>query len=232
MLFCYTIIGDIYMINNDWKKILEKEFKQEYYKKLNKFILEEYKTKVIFPIKEEIFNAFEMCSFNDTKVIILGQDPYHNFNQAHGLAFSVLRGSKVPPSLKNIYKELESDLGITTPNHGELSSWSEEGVLLLNTILTVEHNKPLSHKGMGWEDFTDSIIKTLNEDNRPKVFVLWGNNAITKKALITNKNHKVLTSSHPSPFSARYSFLGSKVFSKINKFLRDTNQSEINFEIK
>ena len=220
------------MINNDWLEILEKEFHQEYYKKLNKFILEEYKTKAIFPIKEEIFNAFEMCSFSNSKVIILGQDPYHNFNQAHGLAFSVLRGNKVPPSLKNIYKELESDLGIRPAEHGELTSWAEEGVLLLNTILTVEHNKPLSHKGKGWEVFTDSIIKTLNEDNRPKVFVLWGNNAIAKRVLITNEKHKILTSSHPSPFSARYSFLGSRVFSNINAFLRKTNQKEISFEIK
>ena len=169
---------------------------------------------------------------SNTKVIILGQDPYHNFNQAHGLAFSVLRGNKVPPSLKNIYKELESDLGVTPPSHGELTSWAEEGVLLLNTILTVEHNKPLSHKGKGWETFTDSIIKQLDIDDRPKVFVLWGNNAIAKKAMISNKKHLILTSSHPSPFSARYSFLGSKVFSNINAFLRKTNQKEICFKIK
>ena len=220
------------MITNDWKEILNYEFKQGYYRVLDKFIKNEYKTKAIFPIKEEIFNAFEMCSFSNTKVIILGQDPYHNFNQAHGLAFSVLRGNKVPPSLKNIYKELESDLGITPPNHGELTSWAEEGVLLLNTILTVEHNKPLSHKGQGWETFTDSIIEKLDKDERPKVFVLWGNNAIAKKTFIKNRKHLILTSSHPSPFSARYSFLGSKVFSKINTFLRKTNQQEISFEIK
>ena len=220
------------MINNDWSEILNNEFQQGYYRVLDKFIKNEYKTKAIFPIKEEIFNAFEMCSFSNTKVIILGQDPYHNFNQAHGLAFSVLRGNKVPPSLKNIYKELESDLGITPPNHGELTSWAEEGVLLLNTILTVEHNKPLSHKGQGWETFTDSIIEKLDKDERPKVFVLWGNNAIAKKTLIKNRKHLILTSSHPSPFSARYSFLGSKVFSKINTFLRKTNQQEISFEIK
>jgi len=220
------------MISNDWKEILDNEFQQGYYRVLDKFVKNEYKTKAIFPIKEEIFNAFEMCSFSNTKVIILGQDPYHNFNQAHGLAFSVLRGNKVPPSLKNIYKELESDLGITPPNHGELTSWAEEGVLLLNTILTVEHNKPLSHKGQGWETFTDSIIEKLDKDDRPKVFVLWGNNAITKKTLIKNRKHLILTSSHPSPFSARYSFFGSRVFSKINTFLRKTNQKEISFEIK
>ncbi len=220
------------MVNNDWKDILKLEFGKEYYKKLDKFIQSEYKSKAIFPIKEEIFYAFEMCSFRNTKVVIIGQDPYHNFNQAHGLAFSVLRGNKIPPSLKNIYKELESDLEIKTPNHGELTSWAEEGVLLLNTILTVEHNKPLSHKGKGWETFTDTIIKILNQDDRPKVFVLWGNNAIAKKVLITNKHHKILTSSHPSPFSARYSFLGSRVFSNINAFLRKTNQTEISFKIK
>ena len=220
------------MINNDWKEILNHEFQQGYFRNLDKFIKREYKTKAIFPIKEEIFNAFEMCPFKNAKVIILGQDPYHNFNQAHGLAFSVLRGNKIPPSLRNIYKELKSDLEIDIPNHGELTSWAEEGVLLLNTILTVEHNKPLSHKGQGWETFTDNVIKLLDKDNRPKVFVLWGNNAIAKKAIIRNKKHLILTSSHPSPLSARHSFNGSKVFSKINAFLRKTNQKEISFKIK
>ncbi len=220
------------MINNDWAEILEAEFQKDYYKKLDQFIQKEYQEKVIFPIKEEIFNAFKLCSFSNAKVIILGQDPYHNINQAHGLAFSVLKGNKVPPSLKNIYKELFSDLGIVAPDHGELTKWAEEGILLLNTILTVEQHKPLAHRKKGWEIFTDSIIGHLNKDNRPKVFVLWGNNAIAKKPLITNNNHLILTSSHPSPFSARYTFFGSKVFSKINKFLRETNQDEISFEIK
>ena len=220
------------MVNNDWKEILNLEFQKEYYKELDKFIKNEYKTKVIFPIKEEIFNAFELCSFSNTKVIILGQDPYHNFNQAHGLAFSVLKGNKIPPSLRNIYQELERDLGYLPPSHGDLTSWAEEGVLLLNTILTVKHNSPLSHKGRGWEIFTDNIIKELNKDNRPKVFVLWGNNAIAKRMLITNENHQILTSSHPSPLSARHSFIGSKVFSKINAFLKKTKQIEISFIIK
>ena len=222
----------IKMIENDWKSILGKEFNKDYFKKLEMFIDREYKKKTIFPVKDDIFNAFDLCSFNNTKVIILGQDPYHNFNQSHGLAFSVLKGNKIPPSLKNIYKELYSDLGIETPNHGELTSWAEEGVLLLNTILTVELHKPLSHKGKGWETFTDGIIRILNEDDRPKVFVLWGNNAISKKELVDNPNHLILTSSHPSPFSARISFFGSKVFSNINSFLRDTNQTEISFKIK
>ena len=220
------------MVDNDWSEILNIEFQKQYYKELDKFIRNEYKTKTIFPIKEEIFNAFEMCSFSNTKVIVLGQDPYHNINQAHGLAFSVVRGNKIPPSLRNIYVELQSDLKIKKPVHGELTSWAEEGVLLLNTILTVEHNKPLSHKGKGWETFTDNVMMKLNKDNRPKVFVFWGNNAIAKKKLITNRRHLVLTSSHPSPLSARHSFFGSKVFSKINEFLRKTKQSEINFKIK
>lgn len=220
------------MINNDWKEILNSEFKKDYYKQLDKFVQGEYNEKAIFPIKEEIFNAFETCSFSNTKVIILGQDPYHNFQQAHGLAFSVLRGNRIPPSLRNIYNELVSDLGIERPIHGDLTSWAEEGVLLLNTILTVEHNAPLSHKGKGWETFTDYVIGKLDQDDRPKVFVLWGNNAIAKKKLITNSNHLILSSSHPSPLSARHSFIGSKVFSKINAFLVNTNQKEISFEIK
>ncbi len=220
------------MVNNDWQEILDNEFKKPYFLKLKAFIDQEYQTKTIFPIKEEIFNAFELCPFNKTKVIILGQDPYHNFNQAHGLAFSVLKGNKIPPSLRNIYKELQNDLKIITPNHGDLTTWAKEGVLLLNAILTVELHQPLSHKGKGWETFTDNIIKILNEDKRPKVFVFWGNNAIAKKTLITNHHHLVLTSSHPSPLSARHSFFGSRVFTKINAFLKKTNQAEINFKIK
>jgi len=220
------------MVNNDWNTILDSEFQKDYFKELDNFIKNEYKTKTIFPIKEEIFNAFEMCSFSNTKVVILGQDPYHNFNQAHGLAFSVLKGNTIPPSLRNIYKELQSDLKISIPKHGELTSWAEEGVLLLNTILTVEYNRPLSHKGKGWEIFTNNIIEKLNNDNKPKVFVFWGNNAISKKKLITNRKHLVITSSHPSPLSARHSFFGSHVFSRINTFLKKTKQKEINFHIK
>jgi len=219
------------MVKNDWKEILEIEFKKEYFKKLEKFIQSEYDSKSIFPIKEEIFNAFELCSFNNTKVIILGQDPYHNFNQAHGLAFSVLKGNKIPPSLQNIYKEIESDLGIAPPNHGQLTSWAEEGILLLNTILTVELNKPLSHKNIGWEKFTNNIISLLNNDSRPKVFVLWGKNALSKKRLITNEKHLILTATHPSPLSAYRTFFGCRHFSKINEFLKKTNQEEIDFKI-
>jgi len=219
------------MIKNDWKELLDIEFQKEYFKKLNRFIQKEYEVKTIFPIKEEIFNAFELCSFKNTKVIILGQDPYHNFNQAHGLAFSVLKGNKIPPSLRNIFKELESDLGITPPRYGELTSWVEEGVLLLNTILTVEHNKPLSHSGKGWEIFTDNVIGLLNKDPRPKVFILWGKNALNKKNLITNSKHLILTATHPSPLSAYRTFFGCKHFSKANDFLKKTNQKEIDYKI-
>ena len=169
--------------------------------------------------------------FSKVKFIILGQDPYHNFNQSHGLAFSVLKGNRVPPSLKNIYKELYNDLGIEIPNHGDLTKWATEGTLLLNTILTVEAHKPQSHKNKGWEIFTDRVINVLNKDDTPKVFVLWGNNAIKKRELITNKNHLVLSSSHPSPLSARHSFFGSKVFSKTNRFLNANGLIEIDFNL-
>lgn len=220
------------MIKNDWNKILKFEFEKPYFKELNEFIDFQYNTKTIFPKKEDIFNAFNLCSFVDTKVIILGQDPYHNFNQSHGLAFSVLKGNKIPPSLRNIYKELNSDLGIEIPFHGNLTPWATQGILLLNTILTVEAHKPLSHKNIGWEIFTDEVISILNEDDSPKVFVLWGNNAIRKSKLITNTNHQIISSSHPSPLSARHSFFGSKVFSRINTFLSNNKIQDINFIIK
>ena len=220
------------MMNNEWNEILESEYKKRYFLDLMSFVNSEYENKIIFPKKEDIFNAFNYCSFNDVKVVVIGQDPYHNFDQAHGLAFSVLKGNKIPPSLRNIYKELNSDLGIDIPNHGELTNWANQGILLLNTILTVEAHKPLSHKSRGWEQFTDEVIHILNKDNRPKVFVLWGNNAINKSNLITNNNHLIISSSHPSPLSARHSFFGSKLFSKINNFLSETNQLEIDFKIK
>ena len=219
------------MIGNDWDKILYDEFNKEYFKKLICFIKNEYESKTIFPKKDDIFNAFRCCPFSKVKFIILGQDPYHNFNQSHGLAFSVLKGNRVPPSLKNIYKELYNDLGIEIPNHGDLTKWATEGTLLLNTILTVEAHKPQSHKNKGWEIFTDRVINVLNKDDTPKVFVLWGNNAIKKRELITNKNHLVLSSSHPSPLSARHSFFGSKVFSKTNRFLNAKGLIEIDFNL-
>lgn len=214
-----------------WKDIIDHEKEQPYFKELTKRVLQEYKTKTIYPPLEDIFNAFKFCEFDNVKVVILGQDPYHNVNQAHGLAFSVKKGNQVPPSLKNIYKELHADIGLPIPDHGELTSWAEQGVLLLNTILTVEAHKPLSHKNLGWDQFTDTIIQLLNEDPVPKVFVLWGNNAKLKRRFLTNPNHLILSSSHPSPLSARYSFFGSRVFSKINQFLEQHNRTPIDFTI-
>lgn len=214
-----------------WEQLIKAESKKKYYKELMTFVLMEYDAKVIFPEKKNIFNSLTLTPFDKVKVIILGQDPYHNYDQAHGLAFSVQGNVKIPPSLRNIYTELLNDIGLLPPQHGNLTSWAKEGVLLLNTILTVEAHKPLSHKKKGWEVFTNEIIKELDKDNRPKVFVLWGNNAISKKEMITNPNHLIITSSHPSPLSARHSFLGSKVFSRINTYLQETNQSVIDFTL-
>ncbi len=219
-------------MDKKWQEIIKHEQQKPYYKELETFLKNEYDTKVIHPIKEDVFNAFLYTPFSDVKVVILGQDPYHNFNQAHGLAFSVLKGNKIPPSLVNMYKELHADLKLPIPSHGELTNWAKEGVLLLNTILTVEHNKPLSHKGKGWEIFTNQMIKILNQDSSPKVFVLWGNNAKKKASLITNKTHLVLQSSHPSPLSARHSFFGSKVYSKINRYLEENGIKPIDFQIR
>lgn len=215
-----------------WKDIILEEQNKPYFKSLLEFVNNEYETKTIFPKQEDVYNAFKLCPFKNVKMVILGQDPYHDYNQAHGLAFSVLKGNKIPPSLRNIYKELESDLNIKAPKHGELTSWSKQGVLLLNTILTVEAHKPLSHKKKGWETFTDNIITILNKDDNPKVFVLWGNNARSKKKLINNPNHYIIESSHPSPLSARHSFFGSKVFTKTNDFLYNKGRSAIDFKIE
>ncbi|MBN2605600.1 MAG: uracil-DNA glycosylase [Bacilli bacterium] len=219
------------MINNDWDEVLKSEIIKPYFLKLQDYLQYEYENKTIFPPQEEIYTALKLCSFKHTKVIIIGQDPYHNFNQAHGLAFSVKQGTKIPPSLRNIFKELENNYHINLPLCGDLTSWAKEGVLLLNTILTVEAHKPLSHQNIGWEQFTNEIIKKCNEDNRPKVFVLWGNSAIKKKDFITNNRHLVISSSHPSPLSARHSFFGSEVFLKINQFLVNTDQNPIDFKL-
>lgn len=215
----------------NWNAFIEQESKKEYYKQLMTFVDSEYQTKVIFPRKENIFNAFDLTPFDQVKVVILGQDPYHDHGQAHGLAFSVEGPVRVPPSLRNIFTEMLNDVSLMPPCHGNLTSWAKEGVLLLNTILTVEAHKPLSHQKKGWETFTDNVIEELNNDDRPKVFVLWGNNAFAKKELITNTNHLIIESSHPSPLSARHSFFGSKVFSRINTFLRQTNQKQIDFTL-
>ena len=220
------------IIGNDWDEILEDEFAKTYFKEIINFLEKSYKENTIFPPKDEVFNALKLSSYKDTKVLILGQDPYYNFGQANGLAFSVKEGVKIPPSLKNIYKELESDLGIPIANSGSLVSWAKQGVLLLNTSLTVEEKKPNSHKNIGWQIFTDEIIKILNKKERPCVFILWGNNAIAKEKFITNPKHLIIKSSHPSPLSARRGFFGSKVFSRTNQFLKKNNEREIDWKIE
>ena len=220
------------MIGNDWDIILKLEFEKDYFKKLLSIINNEYKLKTIYPNKTDIFKAFRNTSYQDTKVVILGQDPYHGINQAEGLSFSVKTGIQKPPSLQNIFKELQNDLGYKIPESGSLVPWTKEGVLLLNTVLTAEANKPASHKDLGWEIFTDEVIKKLNEKDSPVVFILWGSFARSKKNLITNKNHYIIESTHPSPFSAYNGFFGSKPFSKTNNFLISHNLKPINWEIK
>ena len=220
------------MIGNKWDEILEDEFKKEYFTNLMNFVKNEYKTKTIYPKQNEVFNAFRYTDFDNVKVVILGQDPYHGPNQAEGLSFSVSNEVLKPPSLKNIFKELESDLRIPFPEVNSLKKWAKEGVLLLNAVLTVEEHKPTSHKDKGWEIFTDDIIKILNERNIPTVFILWGAYARSKKDLITNPKHLVIESAHPSPFSARNGFFGSKPFSKTNEFLKKNNIKEIDWRVE
>lgn len=218
-------------IGNDWDTILDGEFEKEYYCTLRNFLISEYQTQVVFPSMFDIFNALKYTAYQDVKAVILGQDPYHEPNQAHGLCFSVKRGVPKPPSLVNIFKELESDLGITPPDHGCLEGWAKQGVLLLNTVLTVRIGQANSHKGKGWEIFTDRVIELLNQREKPMAFLLWGANAKSKTALITNQNHLVLTAPHPSPLSAHNGFWGSKHFSKANEFLSQ-NGVKIDWEIK
>lgn len=220
------------MIGNKWDIVLKDEIKKEYFKNLMNFIKKEYKTKTIYPKENEVFNAFRYTDFENIKVVILGQDPYHGPNQAEGLSFSVSDKVPKPPSLKNIFKELESDLSIPFPEHNSLKPWAKQGVLLLNAVLTVEEHKPTSHKGMGWEIFTDSVIKMINEKEKPVVFILWGSYARDKKKLITNPNHLIIESAHPSPFSARNGFFGSKPFSKTNSFLKRNGIREIDWRIE
>lgn len=220
------------MIGNDWDIVLSIIENSDGFKKFYQVVETEYLTKTIFPPKNYIFNALKLTSYKDVKVVIVGQDPYHGEGEAHGLSFSVQKGIKVPPSLKNIYQELYADLKITPPSDGDLTKWAEEGVLLLNAVLTVEKDKPASHKNLGWEKLTDYIIKVLNNKETPIVFILWGNFAKEKQRLITNPKHLVLTSAHPSPFSARYGFFGSKPFSKTNEFLIKTKQKPIDWDLK
>lgn len=218
-------------LGNEWDELLKGEFEKPYYLQLRQFLKSEYSTYTIYPDMYDIFNALKLTPYNDVKAVILGQDPYHEPNQAHGLAFSVKDGVKLPPSLINIYKELNTDLGLPIPEKGDLTKWAKEGVLLLNTALTVRRGNANSHRGMGWEIFTDSIIKAMNEREKPVVFILWGANARTKTALITNPNHKILTCAHPSPLSAYNGFFGCKHFSKCNDFLKEKGITPIDWSL-
>ena len=220
------------MIGNRWDELLKEEFNKAYFKELMDFIKSEYKNKVIYPKQNEVFNAFRYTNYDDVKVVILGQDPYHGPNQAEGLSFSVSNEVLKPPSLKNIFKELESDLGIPFPELNSLKPWAKEGVLLLNAVLTVQEHLPTSHKDKGWEEFTDNVIKIINTKKEPVVFILWGSYARNKKMLITNPIHYIIESPHPSPFSARNGFFGSKPFSKTNEFLKSKGIKEINWKVE
>lgn len=204
---------------NRFKTIVEIESQKEYYQKLHKIIDQEYQTKTIYPPKQQIFRALNLCNFDDVKVVILGQDPYHGPNQANGLSFSVEAGTKLPPSLRNIFNELVEDIKCEYPSSGDLSKWGKQGVLLLNTTLTVKEGQPMSHVGIGWETFTDAVLRYLNEKSTPIVFILWGKHAQSKKKLIDQNKHFVIESAHPSPLSARRGFFGSSPFSKTNEFL-------------
>ena len=217
-------------IGNDWDRILKDEFQKPYYLELREFLKKEYFTRAIYPPMNDIFNALKYTSYNDTRVVILGQDPYHGEGQAHGLCFSVREGTPPPPSLKNIFKELYNELGIHEPPTGELIGWARQGVLLLNTTLTVREASPQSHKGRGWEILTDKIIEIINEKDSPVVFMLWGANARAKKSLITNKNHLILECAHPSPLSAYNGFFGCGHFIKANEFLEKNKEKKINWE--
>ncbi len=216
------------MINKKWDIVLKDEFNKEYFKKLGIFVKNEYKTKICYPQYKDIFNALRYTDYDEVKVVILGQDPYHGVNEAHGLSFSVRDDVRRPPSLNNIFKELESDLGIKKTNN-DLTNWAKQGVLLLNSIMSVVKDTPLSHKEKGWEIFTDNIIKLLNEREEPMVFILWGGYARSKKKLITNKNHYIVESVHPSPLSAYNGFFGSRPFSKTNNFLISKNIQPIDW---
>ena len=216
-------------LGNDWDSILGEEFEKEYYLKIREFLKAEYRSRVIFPPMFDIFNALKYTSYKDTRVVILGQDPYHEVGQAHGLSFSVKRGIKIPPSLVNIYKELSTDIGMAVPSHGELTTWATQGILLLNATLTVRQGQANSHQTIGWSIFTDEVIKKLNERSEPVVFILWGGNARSKKKYITNKHHLIIESAHPSPLSAYNGFFGSRPFSRANEFLKVNNLSQINW---
>ena len=218
-------------IGNEWDELLAPEFKKEYYLKLRKFLISGYNTRKIFPPMNDIFNALRYTSYSDVKAVIIGQDPYHGEGQAHGMCFSVRKGTPPPPSLQNIFKEINSELGIPAPNHGELTKWAKSGVLLLNTVLTVREGQANSHKGMGWEFFTDRVIELLNQREKPIVFLLWGGNARAKARLVTNPKHLVLQCAHPSPLSAYNGFFGCGHFIKANEFLTANGIEPIDWTI-
>ena len=218
-------------INGDWLEALKDEFKKDYYKQLFEKVNEEYRTRLIFPPSNDIFNAFHLTPLKDVKVVILGQDPYHGNNQAHGLCFSVKPEVEIPPSLVNIYKELHDDLGCTIPDHGYLVKWAKQGVLMLNTVLTVRAHQANSHRGIGWEQFTDAAIRVLNTQDRPIVFILWGRPAQMKKAMLNNPKHLILEAPHPSPLSSYRGFFGSRPFSKTNQFLEANGVEPIDWQI-
>ena len=218
-------------LNGDWYEALKGEFSKPYYRKLFETVRREYSTHLIFPPADDIFNAFHLTPLKEVKVVILGQDPYHNHRQAHGLCFSVQKGVDIPPSLVNIYQELHDDLGCAIPDHGCLTKWAEQGVLLLNTVLTVRAHQANSHRGIGWEEFTDAAIMALNSQERPIVFILWGREARSKKSLITSGRHLVIESAHPSPLSAYYGFFGSRPFSRANSFLEENGVQPIDWRV-
>lgn len=219
-------------IQNDWLDALREEFRKPYYAQLHKKVLEEYRTHVIFPPADDIFNAFHLTPLKNVKVVILGQDPYHNVGQAHGLCFSVKPDVEIPPSLVNIYKELQDDIGCMIPNHGYLTKWAEQGVLMLNTVLTVRAHQANSHHGIGWEEFTDAAIRAVNAQDRPIVYILWGRPAQAKKAMLNNPKHLILEGPHPSPLSAYRGFFGSKPFSQANDFLKANGVEPIDWQIE
>jgi uracil-DNA glycosylase len=218
-------------ISNDWLDALQPEFKKPYYRELFQKVNQAYRTQQVFPPADDIFNAFHFTPLKNVKVVILGQDPYHGDGQAHGLCFSVKPDVDIPPSLVNIYKELQDDLGCTIPDHGYLKKWADQGVLMLNTVLTVQAHRANSHRGIGWEEFTDAAIRVLNEQNRPIVFILWGRPAQMKKKMLTNPNHLILEAPHPSPLSAYRGFFGSRPFSKTNEFLKEHGVEPIDWQI-
>lgn len=219
-------------ISNGWAEVLSPEYSKEYYRNLYNKVKDEYSKTVVYPPSGDIFNAFHLTDLKDVKVVIIGQDPYHGEGQAHGLAFSVKPGIEIPPSLVNIYKELNQELGTYIPNNGYLNKWAEEGVLLLNTVLTVRAHQPESHKNIGWEEFTDAAIRALNEQDRPIVFMLWGSHAKAKMAMLNNPRHLILTAPHPSPLSAYRGFFGCGHFDKANKYLTENGLEAIDWQIE